>query len=157
MSRPLFTIFLSLLLLASHASQPGRGASLTERSWPGTHAMQLGARTITVEIAGTGRERTRGLSGRPDLAADSGLLFVYLNSDIYGIWMKEMNFAIDILWISEDLRVIHIAENVSPATYPEVFMSREPARYVLEMKALSARRLGVEVGTPARLPAILTK
>jgi uncharacterized membrane protein (UPF0127 family) len=71
--------------------------------------------------------------------------------------MKDMRFAIDIVWISEVLKVVHVAEDVSPATFPEVFTPPEPARYVLELNAASARRLGIEVGTNVKMPAELNK
>jgi uncharacterized membrane protein (UPF0127 family) len=157
MSRNALLIALSFLLLFAAASQPGLSQGTGETSWPGKHAMQLGDHTIAVEIAATDPQRARGLSGRANLAADSGLLFVFPGNDTYGIWMKEMNFAIDIVWISQDLKVIHIAEDVSPATYPEVFMPQRPARYVLEMKAGSARQLGIAIGTVVRLPDVLAK
>ncbi len=155
MSRTLISLALGFIVLLAAAIAPGSSSAASERSWPGTYTMRLGDRGISVEIANTDEERIRGLSGRRDLAAGSGLLFVFPNEATYGFWMKEMNFAIDILWISADLKVIHIAEDVAPETYPKVFRPSQPARYVLELKAMSARKLGVQVGTPVTLPAVL--
>ena len=44
----------------------------------------------------------KGLSGRDNLADDEGMFFVFEKSDIYPFWMKDMKFAIDIIWIMED-------------------------------------------------------
>lgn len=156
MSRTLISLALGFIVLLGAAVPPGNGTGAGERSWPGSYTMRLGDRGIPVEIASTDEQRIRGLSGRRDLAAGSGLLFVFPNEATYGFWMKEMNFSIDIVWISAGLRVIHIAEDVAPATYPKVFRPSQPARYVLELKAMSARKLGVKVGTPVTLPAVLT-
>ncbi len=157
MSRSHLIVILSFLILAGLGGQPAQSANPGEQSWPGHYTMRLGERTIKVEIAGTRDERVRGLSGRHDLAAGTGLLFVFPGDDTYGIWMKEMNFSIDILWISKDLRIIHIAADVSPRTYPDVFMPSEPARFVLEMPAGSARKMGLKVGTTVTLPAVLSQ
>ena len=155
MSRMLISLALGFIVLLGAALAPEIGGAASERSWPGTYTMRLGDRAIPVEIASTDEERIRGLSGRRDLAAGRGLLFVFPNEATYGFWMKDMNFAIDIVWISADLKVIHIAEDVAPQTYPMVFRPSQPARYVLELKAMGARKLGVKVGSPVTLPAVL--
>ena len=156
MSRTLTCLALGFVVLLGASAAPGSRATASERSWPGTYPMRLGDREISVEIANTDEERVRGLSGRRDLPAGSGLLFVFPNEATYGFWMKEMNFSIDILWISAGLKVIHIVEDVAPETYPKVFRPAQPARYVLELQAMGARKLGIKVGTPVTLPAVLT-
>ena len=83
------------------------------------------------------------------------MLFIFERSGRYGFWMKEMRFAIDIVWIGEDLRIVHIAADVTPETYPEVFKPPEAARYVLEMPAMSMREMGARPGTTVTLPAPL--
>ncbi len=155
MPRSIFLFVLSLFVFAGLGGRPADSAGPGERSWPGIYAMRVGDHPIKVEIAGTNAERVRGLSGRRGLAPGSGLLFVFPASATYGFWMKEMNFPIDIVWISEDLRIIHIAADVSPDTYPKVFTPPSPARYVLEMPAMSMRKMDVKPGTAVTLPAIL--
>lgn len=155
MARNIFHVLLGLLMLAVVSGRPAMSADAAERSWPGIFAMRVGSHPIKVEIAGTNAERVRGLSGRRDLAPGSGLLFVFPASATYGFWMKEMRFAIDIVWIGEDLRIVHIAADVAPETYPEVFKPPEPARYVLEMPAMSMREMGAKPGTAITLPAPL--
>jgi hypothetical protein len=147
-SRVLFA--LAAFLVLGSAGLAGLGASSPA---PAIHSMGLGDHEIAVEIAATDQERMRGLSGRKDLAAGNGLLFVFPGSALHGIWMKDMNFAIDIMWISQDLRVVTIAENVAPESFPAVYRPAAPARYVLELKAGSARVLGIAAGTTVTLPA----
>ena len=155
MPRSIFLFVLSLLVIAGLGDRSADSAGLGERSWPGIYAMRVGDHPIKVGIAGTNAERVRGLSGRSQLASGNGLLFVFPASATYGFWMKEMNFSIDIVWISEDLRIVHIAADVSPGTYPKVFTPPLPARYVLEMPAMSMRKMGIKPGTTVTLPAIL--
>lgn len=155
MARNVFLFVLGLLVFAGLSGRVAMSAGAVERSWPGVYTMRVGTHPIRVEIAGTNAERVRGLSGRRDLAPGSGLLFVFPESATYGFWMKEMRFPIDIVWIGEDLRIVHIAANVAPQTYPKVFRPAEPARYVLEMPATSMRKMGVKPGTAVTLPAAL--
>ena len=63
--------------------------------------IHIGRVPIAVAIADTLEKRTQGLSGRESLSANEGLLFVFSTSGAYGIWMKDMRFPIDIIWISE--------------------------------------------------------
>lgn len=91
--------------------------------------------TFNVLVADTKEERSKGLSGRAGLDARQGMLFVFPENDQHGIWMKDMKFPIDIIWISENLRIVDIKRDASPDSYPESFTNVRPARYVLELSA----------------------
>lgn len=106
---------------------------------------------ISVEIADDITSRTRGLSGRALLSKGSGLLFIFNNPDKYAFWMKDMNFPIDIIWIDSDWKVIDITENISPETFPKLFMPSSPAQYVLETNAFFAEEKEIRVGDTAKL------
>ena len=67
-----------------------------------------------LEYAYSNVEKTIGLSGRNELASDTGMLFVYETEDYYPIWMKNMNFAIDVIWLNENLEVVYISKNNQP-------------------------------------------
>jgi uncharacterized protein len=69
--------------------------------------------TVTVELARSLQEKVRGLSNRPALKPGHGMLFVYEQPQPIGIWMKDMRFPLDILWIS-DGRIAHVEKNASP-------------------------------------------
>jgi hypothetical protein len=94
-------------------------------------------KTIIADLAKTEEERTRGLMFRNTLHDDQGMLFVFEQEGLYSFWMKNMNFAIDILWLDRQKRIVHLEPNVPPCkkepchTYTPLF----PARYILEMKA----------------------
>jgi len=90
---------------------------------------------IETDIANTPELRTLGLSGRERLENDSGMLFVFEKPDFYGFWMKDMNFPIDIIWISENLNVVYIEKDVQPETFPKVFKPEGLSLYVLEINA----------------------
>lgn len=125
--------------------------SLGRNSGP---SVVIGGDTILVDIADESAEQERGLSGRPTLPRNHGMLFVYSQPSRPGFWMKDMRFPIDIVWIGEDNKIVAVLPNLNPDTYPAVFSPPEevaPVRYVLEVNAGSAARLGWEAGATVQI------
>src|SRR3989344_4329125 len=60
--------------------------------------IQVGETTVMAEVADTLALQTRGLSGRTSLGEGEGMLFIFDQEGTHGIWMKDMHFAIDIVW-----------------------------------------------------------
>lgn len=106
------------------------------------------------EIASTSAARERGLSGRPDVPHDYGMLFTFDTPGMYGFWMPDMLVSIDIIWLSGDGKIIGIEQEVSPDTYPTVFYPPSPVSYVLETRAGEAKLQGLEVGSVINLPVL---
>ncbi len=106
---------------------------------------------LKIEIADTPEERIQGLSGRKNLAQNAGLLFVHSEPGIYGIWMKDMRFAIDVIWLDFDYRVIDIARDIQPDSYPQVFQPSVPALYILEVNAGFTERNNIKIGDDLNL------
>ncbi len=70
--------------------------------------------TFRVEVAATAAEKARGLSFRPSLAPDQGMLFLFDgHPGIQSFWMKDMNFPIDIIWIRGG-KVLGFVEKAAP-------------------------------------------
>jgi len=94
---------------------------------------------VRVELAETSEARARGLSGRSSLGANEGMLFLFPDRDRHGIWMKDMRFAIDIVWLDGET-VVHVVENAPPNDSPArpVYRPLTPANRVLELPAGSA-------------------
>lgn len=105
---------------------------------------------IKAEVADTEAERERGLSGRANLAADAGMWFSFEQNGKYPIWMPDMNFAIDIIWVSDDFQVVEIAQRVAPEpgvskSQLKRYTNQSLAMYILEVPAgtAAAHKLGV--------------
>jgi len=113
-----------------------------------TATLSIGDTILTAEIAGTASKRIKGLSGKLSLSDDIGMLFVFEESDFHGIWMKDMLFPIDIIWIDDDFNIVGIKEYAEPASYPEVFEPKEKAKYILEANAGFVNKYNIEVGDP---------
>lgn len=109
-------------------------------------SVYVGGTPVYVTIADTTDEHRRGFSGMSAPAPNEGMLFVFDRDDTYGIWMKDMLFPIDIMWISADQQIVDLRENVAPETYPEVFAPRTPARYVLEVPAGFIESYNIAIG-----------
>lgn len=101
---------------------------------------------ILVRVADTEQEREIGLSGISKMNQNEGMLFIFPQMGIYPFWMKDMQFPLDIIWIDDEMRIIDIHENIYPESYPKTFISRSPARYVLEMNAGSVLQNGFSLG-----------
>lgn len=106
---------------------------------------------IKVEIAVTQAEKQKGLSGRSVLPQGQGLLFLYKNSGQRNIWMKDMRFPIDIVWMDANKTVTKVNRNILPSTYPaEVFTAGESTQFILEMPAGGAAKAGILEGQRAK-------
>ncbi len=97
---------------------------------------------IKVELALTKEAQEIGLSGRQGLNSNEGVLFVFDHPDKYPFWMKDMNFAIDIIWLAlseggdgKDIKVIYIKKYARPEEYPNTYIPNKDAKYVLEVVA----------------------
>ncbi len=106
---------------------------------------------LKIFLANTPETRQRGLSGLQSLPEDRGLLFVFNTNERYGIWMKDMQFPIDIMWMDENFNIIHIKQQVQPSTYPTIFYPPKDARFVLETNAGFTDRFGITVGDSVKV------
>lgn len=97
-------------------------------------------------VADTPESLRQGLSGRMFLPEGTAMLFVFDEPTRAGIWMKDMLFSIDILWIDETYRVIHVVLSASPESFPKIFRPEHPAKYVLETHAGFVAENGIVLG-----------
>ena len=116
-----------------------------------TATITIADRTVvTVELARTLEEKVRGLSGRTGLEAGHGMLFVYDRPQPIGIWMKDMRFPLDIIWIRAG-RIVQIERDAPPLTSvgPERVYTAT-ADLVLEVPAGFAAARKIRVGDPVK-------
>lgn len=82
-------------------------------SHPKSPTLKIGTANISIEIANTSSTRARGLSYRPSLPKDQGMLFVLDAPETVSFWMNEMRFPLDLIWISRG-RVVQLTDDVPP-------------------------------------------
>jgi uncharacterized protein len=137
--RAMKRLLVSLLFLA---------ASTAAASSPATPAVTLHGHRFSTELATDDASRAQGLMMRKELAADHGMLFVFPDTEPRWFWMKNTLVPLDILYFDADRKLVSMQLDVPPCqadpcpSYP----SDAPARYVLELSAGTARRIGVEAG-----------
>ena len=102
---------------------------------------------INVEMADTPREQYRGLSNRPSLCADCGLLFNFPDQKVRGFVMRDMMFPLDIIFISSG-KIIKIAKNLLPEGHEtkNIYSSEAKADKVLEVNAGFCEKNGIKIG-----------
>ena len=111
--------------------------------------------SVRAEIVDTDETRTLGLSNRSSLDEGNGMLFNFKKPQKVYIWMKDMQFSIDVIWLDRSKIVTFIEKNFSPETYtkkpPKSICSPKPdTMYVLEIPAGDAARLGIKMGSQLR-------
>lgn len=62
----------------------------------------IAGKTLWVQIAASNADMRKGLSGRESLKDDQGMLFNFKNEQRPSIWMKDMKFDLDIIWIRQN-------------------------------------------------------
>lgn len=102
---------------------------------------------IKVEVANTPESRYEGLSGRENLCADCGMLFVFPDKSVRTFVMRNMNFPLDIIWIDGD-EIKKISKNLPlEGAQPAVkYSSDAPIDYVLEVNGGFCENYEIKVG-----------
>lgn len=133
-------IVATLLVLGSHAcAAPGKLAPVV---------VTLHGQRFTAELATDEAAREHGLMLRASLAPDRGMLFVFPDTAPRGFWMKSTLIPLDILYFDAQRKLVSAQQDVPPckADPCPIYPSAGPARYVLELPAGTARRIGARDG-----------
>jgi len=111
---------------------------------------ELKGHKFEVELATDDATRERGLMFRDSMPADHGMLFLFDQPQELQFWMKNCRMPLDILYFDEKYKMVSVQQRVPPCqnggnscpTYP----SNGQAKYVLELNAGTADKLGVKPG-----------
>jgi len=146
------TIVLAGIIMAGCTSffndKPGEVIGFQDKS---VATIFVDSNSFEVEIVSTPESTTQGLSGRDEIGHD-GMLFIFSETRQRNFWMKDMQFAIDIIWINQGV-VIGFSENVPP---PEestplydvpLYSSGAPVDMVLELPAGAVAANKITIGS----------
>ena len=104
--------------------------------------------TFTVEQADDPASQERGLMFRDSMPDDHGMIFNFADEQPRTFWMKNCRMPLDILYFDKNYKLVSMQQRVPACrsdpcpTYP----SEGPAKYVLELNAGMADKLGVKPG-----------
>lgn len=111
-----------------------------------TVKVQIGGVNYSLELVNTDATRQQGLSGKPKLESNTGMLFDFKQDGYWQIWMKDMNFAIDILWINNQKQIVGVKQDALPQNYPESYGAEQQSQYVIELPAGSVKERNIKIG-----------
>ncbi|HEX5961210.1 MAG TPA: DUF192 domain-containing protein [Rhodanobacteraceae bacterium] len=113
-----------------------------------TPSVTLAGHRFGVEIATTPAQQERGLMFRTAMPADHGMLFVFSDDEPRTFWMKNTLIPLDMLFFDGAHRLVAVQQDAQPceADPCKLYPSGAPARYVLELNAGTAARLGLRKG-----------
>lgn len=111
-----------------------------------TVPVQIAEDKLNLYVADNICKKTTGLSGKAELKADEGMLFLFDKAGNYGFWMKDMNFPIDIVWLGEDFTVLGVEKDLKPSTFPSIFGQNYTSKYVLELPSGISEKDNIKVG-----------
>lgn len=141
----------TLLLLLSGCAKPMNTTPPPPSGEPynGPAAVLPDGSTVRIEVATDDDTRAQGLMFRDRVPEGTGMLFVFAQSGEYPFWMKNTLVPLDMIWIDEQRRVVHVEPDVRPCradpcpSYPPHVV----AKYVLELGAGQAAKHRVVNGS----------
>jgi len=141
-------IAVAIVLVLSGLAIYGVYHTLNQSNHPGLRQAFIGENTYWLEVARTKEEMEKGLGGRTSLSKNSGVLLAGPVDSEIGIWMKDMRFDIDVLWVNHEDKIVYIVHSMRPDSFPRVYQNppESLADYVIELAAGEAMRSGVKLG-----------
>jgi len=111
-------------------------------------SIELKGQTYSIELAEDDASREHGLMDRMSMPADHGMLFVFQNDAPRAFWMKNCKFPQDMMFFDENRKLVSVQHDVPACTADPcpAYSSGAPARYVLELNAGQAKKLGLTPG-----------
>ncbi len=100
---------------------------------------------LDIEFARTDYETQTGLMYRKSMQDDRGMLFIFEDEIRRSFYMKNTEFALDIIYLDGDGKVVSIQKNAKPFDKSSL-PSEAPAKYVLEVNAGLSDRWGLTAG-----------
>lgn len=164
------------LVAASHtAGCENKPSSPASRQAPKDTKVTISDKTFTLETALTPSKQFQGLSGRTDIPADGGMVFVFPSAQDRYFVMRDCPVAIDIVFLDSMMKVTAQHEMVPETPRSEAekvlfngsnqayedrltrYHSKFPAQYVLEFKGGTIKQLNLKEGQKVELDPDLRK
>ena len=164
------------LAAASHtAGCEGKTTTPASNTAPKDTKITIAGKTFTLETALTPSKQFKGMSGRTDIPADGGMIFVFPSAQERYFVMRDCPIPIDIVYLDAKMKVTAQHEMVpeQPSTEAEIatvtdgtnayekrlnrYHSKFPAMYVLEFKGGTIKALNLKEGQKIEIDPDLRK
>ncbi|MBI4194411.1 MAG: DUF192 domain-containing protein [Betaproteobacteria bacterium] len=106
--------------------------------------LRVGNHQLVAEVASTEPQRARGLMHRRMLPENRGMLFVFREAALHGMWMMNTYVPLSVAFLDGDGVIINIAD-MEPHTR-DAHGAARPARYALEANRGWFMKRGIKPG-----------
>jgi uncharacterized membrane protein (UPF0127 family) len=130
------------------------GWKLHRTDMPQSPKITINNREFLIEVADTPEKITQGLSDRPSMAGDRGMLFILGQSNFHTFWMNKMKFDLDFVFIN-NAQVVGLAENIpfpKEGEQPQTITTGVPFNKVLEINAGKIKEYEIKIGQLVQFP-----
>ena len=92
---------------------------------------------IDVEIAESDAERQRWLMFRnEEFSLNSAMILVYPKSDLYALWLLNIQYNLDIMWFNENGKLVYYIKDAKPCENPLdphncTYKTTVPSKYIV--------------------------
>ncbi len=112
--------------------------------------INFGEYKVKARIADSFLKRIAGLMFEDKM--QSPMLFKFSQASYHGIWMKNMNFPIDLIW-AKDNKIVDIIENVKECRSfnCKTYVPCAPANVIIELDAGAVKRMHLKKSKTFRI------
>ncbi|MFN7087403.1 MAG: DUF192 domain-containing protein [Burkholderiales bacterium] len=107
-------------------------------------ALTIAGHRLTAEVAHTEADRMQGLMHRRMLPENRGMLFVFPETALHGMWMMNTYIPLSVAFLDHNGIIINIAD-MAPHTR-DSHSAAQPAKYALETNLGWFRKRGIRPG-----------
>jgi len=101
--------------------------------------------SLEIEFATSEYETQTGLMYRKSMEPNRGMLFIFEDETRRSFYMKNTEFALDIIYLNSEYTIVSIQKNAKPFDKSSL-PSEAPAKYVLEVNAGLSDQWGLAAG-----------
>lgn len=145
--------FLLFLLVAGARADDGAMLDAFPRATLTIATASAHQHRFEIWVARTDAQQQRGLMFVTELGADQGMLFVEEPPRVMSMWMKNTLIPLDMLFIANDGRIVHIHERAKPQDLTVIGYDK-PVRAVLELRGGEAAKRGIRLGDRVASPLL---
>jgi len=119
----------------------------------------INGQIFRLEVASDEATRAKGLSSRTALPEDTAMLFVFPNEGNWELWMKNVLFRLDVLFLDSNRKIVDIQTMVPEPGVSDAnlyrYSSAVPFLYAIEMNAGLAQRFRFTAGMEVQFDPVI--
>lgn len=112
--------------------------------------------TLDMTIASDPTTKDKGFMYRKSLKPSEAMLFLFDPPQVARMWMKNTFISLDMLFINEQGKIIHIHQRAKPESLDAITYAK-PVKAVVEIAAGESEKLGILVGDRVVHPLFSTQ